>query len=134
MIAAAQQIENDADLNLDVPDESEVTEEMREQGRALLTKLHKAAGRPIEPSSGQDLSRSRNATLGGERGFEPEVPALSGHQARRQHGGPTLCGNEASALADAWHGRVRAGFPAEAQGKVPPRDLLGWWRCSGRGP
>ena len=46
VIAAAQQIENDADLNLDVPDEGEVTEEMREQGRALLTKLRKAAGHP----------------------------------------------------------------------------------------
>ena len=33
-------------MNQDVPDGAEVTEKMREQGRALLTRLHKAAGHP----------------------------------------------------------------------------------------
>ena len=46
VIAAAQQIENDDVVNQDVPDGAEVTGKMREQGRALLTRLHKAAGHP----------------------------------------------------------------------------------------
>ena len=45
-IAAAQQIEDDSQINVAVPEDTEATDQMKQQARAMLTRLHRAAGHP----------------------------------------------------------------------------------------